>query len=74
LFVCLKNLSQGTTKFGGDTKNCEDRKAIITENLEPTQDFRSLQSEKLVSGLLSVQSMCPLRSNLRLHLSFATPS
>jgi len=29
------------------------------ENLELTQDFRSLQNEKLVSGLLSVQSVRP---------------
>jgi len=42
------------------------------ENLEPTQDFRSLQREKPISGLLSVQSVSPLRSSLRLHLSFAT--
>jgi len=50
----------------------EDGKAINMENLELTQDFRSLQSEKTVSGLLSVQSVSPLRSSLRLHLSFAT--
>jgi len=53
----------------------EDRKAISMENLELTQDFRirSLHSKKTVSGLLSVLSVCPLRSGLRLHLSFATP-
>jgi len=32
------------------------------ENLELTQDFRSLQSEKPMSGLLPVQSLSPLRS------------
>jgi len=32
------------------------------ENLELTQDFGNLQSEKLVLGLLSVQSVSPLRS------------
>jgi len=51
----------------------EARKAINMENLEPTQDFRSLQSEKPVSGLLSVQSVSPIRSSLSLHLIFATP-
>jgi len=51
----------------------EDRKAINMENLEPTQDFRSLQSEKTVSGLLSEPSVSPLRSSLSLHLIFATP-
>jgi len=40
----------------------EDKKAINIENLELTQGFRSLQNEKPVSGLLSVQSMNPLRS------------
>jgi len=30
----------------------EYRKAINMENLELTQDFRSLQSEKTVSGVL----------------------
>jgi len=39
----------------------EDRKAISIEKLELTQDFRSLLSEKPVSGLLSVQSVSPLR-------------
>ena len=39
-----------------------DRKVINTENLELTQDFGNLQSEKLVLGLLSVQSVSPLRS------------
>jgi len=43
------------------------------ENLELTQDFRSLQSEKPVPNLLSVQSLRPLRSVQRLHHSFATP-
>ena len=43
------------------------------ENLELMQDFRNLQSEKPVSGLLSVQSMSALRSSLHLHLGFATP-
>jgi len=51
----------------------EDRKAVNIENMDPTQDFKSLQSEKPVSGLLSVQWVSPLRSSLRLHLSFATP-
>jgi len=52
----------------------EDRNAINMENVELTRDFRSLQSEKPVSGLLSlVQFMSPFRSNLRMHLSFATP-
>jgi len=51
----------------------EHRKAINMENLELTQDFRSQQSEKTVSGLLSMQSVSPLHSGLRLHLSFATP-
>jgi len=50
----------------------EDRKAVNME-IEPTQDFKSLQTEKTVSGLLSVQSVSPLRSGLRLHLSFAIP-
>jgi len=35
----------------------DDRKAINMENLEPTQDFRSLKSEKTVSGLLSVSAV-----------------
>ena len=39
----------------------EDGKAINMENLELMQDFRSLQSEKTVSGLLSVQSVSTLR-------------
>jgi len=51
----------------------ENRKAINMENLEMTQDLSSMQSEKTVSGLLSVHSMNPLRSSLRLHLSFAAP-
>ena len=34
----------------------EDRKAINMENLKLTQDFRCLQNEKPISGLLSVQS------------------
>jgi len=53
--------------------NSEDRKAINMEDLELTQGFRSLQNEKPVSGLLSVQSVSPLRSSLCLHHSFATP-
>ena len=40
----------------------EDKKVINMENLELTQDFRSLQNEKPVSGLLSVQSVSTLRS------------
>jgi len=40
----------------------EDKTAINTESLELTQDFRSLQNAKPVSGLLSVQSVSPLRS------------
>jgi len=40
----------------------EDKKVINVENLELTQDFRSLQNEKPVSGLLSVQSVSTLRS------------
>jgi len=36
------------------------------------QDFRSLLNEKPFSGMLSVESVSPLRSSLRLHLSFAT--
>jgi len=40
----------------------KDKKAVNMENLELTQDFRSLQNEKPVSGLLSVQSVSPLRS------------
>jgi len=40
----------------------EDRKAINMENVELMQDFRSLQSEKTLSDLLSVQSVSPLRS------------
>jgi len=50
----------------------EDRKAINMENLQLTQYFRSLQREKPISGLLSVQSVSPLRSSIPLHLSFAT--
>jgi len=40
----------------------EDTNAIYMENLELTQDFRSLRNEKPVLGLLSVQSVSPLRS------------
>jgi len=32
------------------------------ENLKLMRDFQSLQSEKPVSGVLSVQSVSPLRS------------
>jgi len=46
-----------------ERKSCsEDWKAINMKDLELTQGFRSLQSEKPVSGLLSVQSVSPLRS------------
>ena len=37
----------------------EDRKAINMENLGLKQDFRSLQNENPVSGVLSVQSVSP---------------
>jgi len=42
--------------------NSEDKKATTIENSELTQDFRSLQNEKPVSGVLSVQCLSPLRS------------
>jgi len=37
----------------------EDRKAINMENFGLKQDFRSLQDENPVSGVLSVQSVSP---------------
>ena len=36
----------------------EDRKAINMENSKLMQDFRSLQSEKTVSCLLSISAVC----------------
>ena len=49
----------------------EDRQAISIENLELTQDFRSLQSENPVSGLISAVNESAV--GLRRHLGFATP-
>jgi len=37
----------------------ENRYEVNMENLELTQDFRSLQNEKQVSSLLSIQSVSP---------------
>jgi len=48
----------------------EDRRAINTENLELTQGFRSLQSEKKFQ--VCCQCSPWVHSAVRLHLSFAT--
>jgi len=46
----------------GSKSSIENSKAINMQNLELTQEFRNLQNEKPFSGLLSVQSVSPLRS------------